>query len=141
MGTMRKLRRQCSRPKYEVEPLRKGATLPAQKMSEVLPEFAEPLLDTIDDDELFEEVINFALICWNLSFFPEHKQLAKWKAIAKKVGRAHLLSRPEIESWVWVLLERKKTLFAHDRRIVLDCKVIDEGDRRRLLVMSTPAND
>jgi hypothetical protein len=140
MGAIRKLRRQRSRPKYEVEPLRRGRTYPVKKMSEVLLEFARPMLDFVDDDELYEEVINLAVVCWNLSFLPEHEQLAKWKAITKETGRAHLFSRPEIENWVWILLERKRTFFADDRRIVADFEVIDERDRRRLLVASTLAN-
>ena len=141
MGVMRKLRRKNHKEQYWIEPLRQEHAFPVRKMSDVIPEFAEPILDTIDDDELFEEVISFAVICWNLSFLPEQQQLAQWNNFANEVGTSQLLSHTEIEDWVWILLERKRTFFADDRRIVMNYKVIDEGDHNRLLVMSTLAED
>jgi len=45
--------------------------------------------------------------------------------------------RLEVERQIRMLLERKRTLFAHERRMILDCKVIEEGGWPRLLVTST----
>jgi len=141
MGAIRKLKRQLSGPKYEVGPLRPNIPFPGRKMSEVLLEFARPMLDFVDDDELFEDVISFAIVCWNLSFFPEHEQLTEWKTLTRNVGRAHLFSDPEIENWVLILLERKKTLFANDRRIVVDHSIVEEPDQHHLYVVSALAKD
>ncbi len=141
MSVMRKLRRKNHKGQYWIEPLRQEDAFPVRKMSEVILEFAEPILDTIDGDELFQNAISFAVICWNLSFFPQQQQLAKWNEIANEMDRSHLFSRPEIENWVWILLERKRTFFEDDRRIVADYNIIDEGDHNRLLVMSTLAKD
>ena len=141
MGALRKLRRGSRHSEYAVEPLRPGGFPLGRKMSEVLLDFAEPLLNTIDNDELFEGVISFAAVCWNISFFPEKEQHAHWNKIIKKIGTPPFLTHQSIENWVWALVERKKTFFADDKRIIANFKVVDEGDSRRLFVMSTAAKD
>ena len=141
MGTMRKLRRTSHTPKDRVEPLRHKQSPLARKMSEVLLDFAEPLLDTLDDDEQFEGVISLAALCWNCSFLPPKKQRAQLNTIVNELGKSDRLMRFEIEDCTRMLLERKKALFADDKRMVVDYKVVEEEEGQRLLVMSTPAND
>jgi len=141
MGTMRKLRRKSSKEQYEVESLYPDLPVGHRKMSEVLLDFAQPLLDTVDDDIAFETAISFAAICWNASFLPEkekHKMLLK---IVDEIGKSDALTRLEVEDCAKMLLERKKDLFADDRRMILKYKVVEEGDNQRLLVMSTLAKD
>lgn len=136
MGGMRKLRRRSRGKQYEVEPLRPQKSFPARKMSEVILDFAEPLLDAIDDDELFENAIGCAVVCWNLSFLTEKKQQRQVQAMVKKLDKSDLLTRFEAEDYVRMLLERKRIFFADEKRIVVNYKVVEEGDYQRLLVMS-----
>ena len=138
---MRKLRRKNSGTQYEVEPLRPQKSFPGKKMSEVLQEFAEPLLDTPDGDEYFEGIISLAAISWNISFLPEKKQQKRLRHIVHKIGKSDPLASIDVEDCIRMLLERKKTLFADDRRMVVNFEVVDEKDGQRLLVMSTPAKD
>jgi hypothetical protein len=141
MGGIRKLRRKNHRGQYTVEPLRQEAPFSFRKISEVILDFAGPLLDMVDDDELYESVIGFAVICWNLSFLPHQEQHAMSNAISDKLGKSDLLAYPQIENWVWIMLERKRTLFADDRRFVTDYSITGEGDHHHLLVMAVLAKD
>jgi len=141
MGGIRKLRRRGRGKQYEVEPLRPQQSFPARKMSEVILDFAEPLLDAIDDDELFENAIGCAVVCWNLSFLTEKKQQRQVRTIVNKLDKSDLLTRFEAEDCVRMLLERKRVFFADEKRIVINYKIVEEGDYQRLLVMSTFAKD
>ncbi len=141
MGTMRKLRRRSRGKQYEVEPLRPQQSFHARKMSEVILDFAEPLLDALDDDELFENAINCAVACWNLSFLPEKKQQRQVRAIVNEIGKSDKLTRHEFEDCIRMLLERKRILFADEKRIVASYKVVEEEDYHHLFVMSTLAKD
>lgn len=143
MGVMRKLRRKSGGTQYKVEPLRRNKALPLRKMSEVLLDFAQPLLEDMEDNEndCFEAVLSFATICWNLSFLPENEQWVEIKNITGQLGKLDLLMRLEAGSWARALLERKKAFFANDKRMILNYKVLEEKDGQRLLVMSTPVKD
>jgi len=138
---MRKLRRKGRGRQYEVEPLRPQQSFHARKMSQVILDFAEPLLDALDDDELFENAIGCAVVCWNLSFLPEKKQQRQLRAIVNKLGKSDQLTRFEFEDCTRMLLERKRIFFADEKRIVVNYKVFEEGDDQRLLVMSAFTKD
>jgi len=138
MSTMRKLRRNIGRAQYEVEPLRRQEASFGRKMSEVILDFAEPLLESLDDEK-FESAIAFAAICWNLSFLPEQERQAQLNAMVDKLSKFDALLRIEMEDCAEILFERKRVLFANDKRIVVNYKVVEEKDEHRLLVMSTLA--
>ena len=140
MDGMRKLRRRGPGKQYEVEPLRPQQSFHARKMSEVILDFAEPLLDAIDDDELFEKAIGCAVVCWNLSFLTEIKKQRHVRAIVNKLDKSDLLTRFEAEDYVRMLLERKRILFADEKRIVINYKIVEE-DQHHLSVVSIFAKD
>jgi len=140
MGVIRKLRRKNRDTHYEVEPLRPQQSFHPRKMSEVLMDFAQPLLDIVDDAG-FKNVIILASLCWNLSFLPEQKQQKQLKIIVDELSKPDPLIRPELDAWVRKLLQRKKALFADDRRMIVNYKVVDEKDGQRLFVMSTPVKN
>ncbi|MFQ6036291.1 MAG: hypothetical protein ACE5NM_10685 [Sedimentisphaerales bacterium] len=140
MGGLRKLRRKSRKGRYEVEPLRQARALPVRKMSEVLLDFAEPFLETLTDEQ-FEAGISFAAICWNISFLPEREQRKLLRSLVDELGKSDPLARFDVEDCARMLLERRRTLFADDRRMIVNYKVIDEGDSHRLLVMSAFTKD
>jgi hypothetical protein len=140
MGGMRKLRRRSREKQYEVEPLWPQQSFRAPKLSQVILDFAEPLLDDIDD-ELFENAIDCAVVCWNLSFLPEKKQRRQLRAMVNELGKSDLLTRLEAEDCTRMLLERKRIFFADEKRIVVNYKVVEEEDHHHLFVMSTFAKD
>lgn len=140
MGTKRKLRRIGRTARNTLEPLRPEAPNSPRKLSEVLLEFAQPLLDTVGDDA-FENVISFAAICWNISFFPEPKQPRRLKRIIKQLSKSDRHMRCELSAWAKALVERKKTFFAHDKRMIFDYEVVEEQDSYHLFVMSSLAKE
>jgi hypothetical protein len=142
MGGIRKLRRRSRSTQYAVEPLRTKLPVPLRKMSDMLRDFAEPLLNTIDDDdELFEEVIGFAAICWNLSFLPENEQKQTIRSMVDKLGKSDVLKRLKVENDVQMLLERKKAFFADEKRMVVNYEIIEDKGSRHLLAMSVFTKD
>jgi hypothetical protein len=140
MGGLRKLRRKRRSAKYDVEPLRPAGNLHLRKMSEVLIDFAQPLLNEIDDDELFGRAVSFAAICWNLSFMPENEHQKFIRRMVRGFGKFGVFERLQMENWAHMLLERKKAFFAHDRRMLMDYKIIEEEHSHRLLTMSALAD-
>lgn len=141
VGALRKLRRKGRRSEYVVEPLRPGGFLPVHKMSEVILEFAEPLLNIIDDDRYFRLVIALAVLCWDISLYPQSEQQVHLNNLIEEMVRSKRLSREVWENCTRVLLDRKKTLFADDRRFIVNYKIVEEGGKERLLVMSTHAKE
>ena len=109
-------------------------------MSDVMLEFTRPLLDAIDDEGLFEHVIVFATICWNMSFLPEKEQRQHMRSLAR-VGRFNAQMRFELEQWAQMLLDRKKALYADERRMVLDFQVMEDQEDWRLFVTSSPTEE
>jgi len=141
MGGMRKLKRRTAGGQYEVEPLRPQKSFPARKMSEVLLEFAKPMLNEFDEPYAFEAIISFAALCWNVAFFPGRKQQKQLRSVVNELAKADPPMRFELEDWAKALLSRKQTCFANDRRMILGFDVLEEAGRDRLVVMSTPVND
>ena len=142
MGGLRKLRRRSRSRQYEVEPLRPQHSSHAGKMSEVILDFAEPLLNTIDDDdELFEEVISFAVICWNISFLPENEQKKTIRSLIYEMAKSDVLLRFSVKNDIQMLLERRKAFFADEKRLVVNYEIIEEEEQRRLLVTSAWTKD
>ncbi|HUU19492.1 MAG TPA: hypothetical protein VMW72_20250 [Sedimentisphaerales bacterium] len=142
MGGMRKLRRRSRGKQYEVEPLWPQQSFHAGKMSEVILDFAEPLLNAIDyNDELFEEVIRFAVICWNASFLPEKEQKQIFCSMVDGMAKSDVLLRLSVQNDIRLLLERKKAFFADDKRMLIEFEVIKEKGSCRLLAMSVLTKD
>jgi hypothetical protein len=136
MSGLRKLKRK-NIDRYEVEPLRGGLEPQAWKLSSRILFLAKPLTDEADNDQ-FEGLIALAILCWNLALLPEDEQERELRSLRKKMatGETAWLAR-DVETWARMLIDRKKTLFGDDRRIVADYKVVVEGSSRHLFV-TTP---
>jgi hypothetical protein len=140
MGGLRKLRRKgLGTHEYAVEPLRGFPGPSGNKLSAVIIELAEPLIDTLADCD-FGYAIDLAVLCWNIAILPQDEQEQQRQYIVKEMSKHYSPDiAEEIETWSKKLLERKNTLFAHDRRIVTNYTIQDEGDSHHLYVVSTLA--
>lgn len=138
MGGLRKLRRRGSGT-YQVEPLHAGSPHRGEKLSAVIIEFAKPLIDTLDDDDV-EGAIGFAVYCWNIALSPEDEQDRQRRNLVKEMTKRAPHLSGDFETWSKRLLERKNTLFAHDRRVITNYTLQDEGDSHHLVVLSTLAS-
>jgi hypothetical protein len=140
MGGLRKLRRRGLGLRHKVELLRNRDTFVGRKLSEVLLDFAGPLLDTADDD-YFETAVRFATLCWNLSFLPDGERQKELVHIINEIGGSDPLARADVEYHAMMLLKRKQEFFAKDRRFVVNFRIVEQGNDYRLLVMSAPVKD
>lgn len=99
-----------------------------EKMSEVLLEFAEPILDRSASIDAIRSALYFAMTIWNYSLLPAEKR--------SKGLLGGLTKDAWLKSAAQVLLERKAQLFADNRRMLYDLEVFKEGDRLRVNVIS-----
>jgi len=141
MGTLRKLRRTGQMATRRVEPLIDRRLLFARKMSEVLLDFAEPVLETFDHPEDFETMITLAALCWNCSFLTANEQRKSLNNVINELGKSDPITRIEVEECIRMLMERKETVFANDRRMIANFEIVEERDGSRLVVLSSLAED
>ncbi len=143
MSVLRKLRRKAHHSEYPAVPLRAGDFIPFRKMSEVILDFAEPLLGPMDNgyDEPERETLVFAILCWNLSFMSAEEQREGIEQIVNETCRSNATCRIEIENAATMLIRRKKSCFAEDRRMVLDYNFVVEGDSQQFIVASVFEGD
>jgi len=140
MGGLRKLRRRGAGG-YAVEPLHNTSQSRGRKLSAVILDYARPLIDNAGDDQ-FRIAVGIAIMCWNVALFPEDEQEEKLRFLGKEMAEMVKNAPPgfteKTQVWTRWLVERKKTLFAYDRRMVLNYTIEDRGDSHHLQVVSTP---
>jgi hypothetical protein len=109
-----------------------------EKMSEVLLDFARPLLDLSDEDEHFDKVIALAAASWNVALLPPVKQEASLEGLIDIISSSG--TRDDVQmarETVRMLLERKKRYFPDNKRFIADYQISNSRSRRNLLVAST----
>jgi hypothetical protein len=119
------------------------------KMSEVLLEFARPLLDPSGDDEHFDKAIALAAASWNAALLPAEKQEASIEGVIDKISSSGARDadtareiNANLKEIVLMLLERKRSQFPDNKRIIVDYQISSSKDQRNVLVASTlPSSD
>ncbi len=137
MSALRKLIKKGFESSQKIVPLRQKQAPLTGKMSEVLLEFAEPLLKNSSDDE-FDIIIGFASLCWNSSFLPKEKQSLTFEKYLIEVPNLDPSICCELNKKFQMLLERKQKFFINDNRIITNFTITCEGKNRRLMVLSSP---
>jgi len=105
--------------------------LVAEKMSEILPDFAKPLLSDGQTHDAIRKALGFAALAWNYSIFP----LDMRGETAEKIDS--LLRDEEVRKLWNFLLERKRRLYPENRRIILDYEIDFRETGLALNVVST----
>jgi hypothetical protein len=122
-----------------MKPPLKLPTTPANvpKLSQSLVDFAGPLLANVQTTAAFEKALALAVQLWNLGALPEAKQPeALWKLTET------LRNHPDFRLPGWVgadlaeFVERRKTIYREDRRIVSEHRVAWHKGRPQLEVVS-----
>ena len=125
--------------------------LQMRKMSEVVLEFAEPLLEDIhlmrgieNYDRAEKNIVTFSILAWNAALFPEGKrQEIKQKMIATLMpSNAPMDFAATMDRWFDRLIERKQKDYPEENRAVVDWEFSGSGGTLRLNVLSLlPSNE
>ncbi|MEW6664413.1 MAG: hypothetical protein AB1512_04225 [Thermodesulfobacteriota bacterium] len=105
------------------------------KISDVLLEFAAPLLERFEHEVPVTNIIAMAIMAWNLSLLPDedHHKFINVMAGELSLDKRGLEEMNDVMKW---LVDRKRRHFAEHRRHVVDYRVSDLGDQRQLQVVS-----
>jgi hypothetical protein len=101
-----------------------------EKMSKVLLQFAEPILDRSAPLEEIRATLFFAMTIWNYSLLSAEAR-SESKGLLREV-----MSDPWSRSVAQRLLERKAQLFSDNQRMLYDLEVSQRGDELRVNVVS-----
>jgi len=95
--------------------------LPADRirMSEVIAEFAQPLLEEAVDNKSAEVAVLMAVACWNVAMMPEDEQEKMIKEVIFKTSATKEEAKIA-ESVARMLVVRKKELFPHIKKFVVE---------------------
>jgi hypothetical protein len=107
-----------------------------EKMSKVIQDFAEPLLEQGSSGEEYRAAFGIAIIAWNLSLLPEAAREQKLtQSIRPELG-------PQGEAILVTMVQRKLALYPDIQRQILDFELTPMGgDEFHLDVMSSPPLD
>lgn len=141
---IRKLRRQARR-EWQANPI-KGAwaqkyqkkhpdsllvsSAGTEKMSEVIEDFAQPLLEGVDSETEMHKALGFAIIAWNYS-------LAQGAGTELEPKLQALLRDPVLREVFDRLVARKQDLYPDNQRVVLDYQLFTRAGKFQFNVIST----
>jgi len=114
------------------------------KMSEIIIDYARPLLNAAKNDEEQKKALSIAIAIWNLSLYPKEMQseyIGKITEIMTASRKDSRLSENEKEVLNF-LMERKKTFFPEIKRLILDYEYVETPKGFHINVVSnTLKND
>lgn len=104
-------------------------------MSEVLLDFAAPLLERCEPEIPAKNLMGVAIFAWNLSLIPEEEHGG---FLDEMVGELSLDAEgvkvmKDVTKW---LVDRKRKHFAEHKRYIVDYRLSELDDRRELQVVS-----
>ena len=105
-------------------------------MSEVILDFAEPLLNHATDLNSKKVAISTAILCWNIYLMPEKKRQEEIGKVADNLFKTGM-DRKIFEDMASMLFERKRTFFPDINKVIVSYEVLESGDSLRLNVAST----
>jgi hypothetical protein len=104
------------------------------KMSEVLEKFVDPYLDFAQNRSQREKLFSIAVIAWNLALMPENE---RQQIIEQGTTGNDPLARQDTREFIDELIARKQTLFAENKRYIVEFQLQDTGKTLHLSVAST----
>ncbi|MCT7968404.1 hypothetical protein NG799_19020 [Laspinema sp. D1] len=111
------------------------------KMSEVLEEFVEPYLSSIETPVERKKLFEVAVVAWNLSLMPETvRQTMIDKLIQESMEGADPWIKQDMRKMIDELIARKQKFFTQHKRYVIDFQLEDTGSGFHLSVASTLSN-
>jgi|GEM_PF-1435665 len=111
-----------------------------EKMSEVLLDFAEPLIDKCKDDKAFYNALQICAIAWNSSFLsPEERNKLIDESFNKYINDNE--DREIAKEILSKMLERKQKKFPDIKRMIMDFQISYKDGQQHLFVTSSLKNE
>ena len=108
------------------------------KMSEVILDFAKPLLDECEDEESEKKAIGLAILIWNMSLFPKKSRDKEIEKLCSGLSPSEDANDfAALLNYVNILLERKAEYYPDNKRAIVNYQMSGSGKNRRLDVAST----
>lgn len=108
-----------------------------EKMSEVIGNFAEPLLTDCKSDNDIKNAIQFAVVVWNLTMFPEDEQDKRIQELVVTLSTPDNIDQiNQATLYINSFINRKKEMFPHIQRVVIDYQFSGTGSNIRLNIVS-----
>jgi hypothetical protein len=105
-----------------------------KKMSVVLLDFMEPLLEFWETEEELNNMLQFGVSAWNAALLPP-QELAE--CISKTLEGIPFLQRWRMKAAFMKMVSRKQQLFADNRRMIIDYHLRITRDGPHVSVVST----
>jgi hypothetical protein len=106
-----------------------------EAMSQVVLDFAAPLLETCTDEASERKAISLAIYIWNIAMLPEPKCR---HTLETYLGQCQNTMRPEelktLSDLINQLVQIRRTRFAHNRNKITNCTFGDYGADRHIEV-------
>jgi len=131
--TLTRMKRQIvERYGFEHEVVRDSAL---EKMSDILVEYGEPLLETIDTDDKaeYEKGIMMAIMFWNCAIMQD---TPKGRREVEKTLKP-MMRDAESKSVVKYMLNRKREMFPENNRIMMNYELSETPDGLHLSIVSS----
>jgi hypothetical protein len=106
------------------------------KMSVVLLDFMEPILEYGKSDDELNNLLKMATAAWNAALFPPN---TLEKCISEMFAGIPFWQRWRMKAAFMKMVRRKQELFADNRRMIIDYQLRSTKDGPRVSVVSTPA--
>jgi len=110
----------------------------ANKLSAVILEYAEPLIDVADGSEVEERAIRISITLWNASLLPKQKALEAIEPALDDMAKGDQLLKSEFHMMFEMMYNRKQSLFSDDKRFIVDYTLEENDEGFYLQVASTP---
>jgi len=139
-------RRKAMKRKADVRSKSQGNTQPQhpleyvseRKLSEVVLEFAEPLINVVEGTEGEEKAIRMSVTLWNSSLLPKQKALEVIKPALDDLANGDQTLTSEFHSMFDMMYDRKQNYFSTDNRFIVDYSLEKNSEGFYLQVASTP---
>ena len=109
-----------------------------EKMSDVITEWAEPLLGPLEDAPLssFRSALTVTMLIWNAATAHDGSAAEVAAEVLEVLGGAGGPIPPGMDALIAHLVESRRTTYGSDPRVVLRVEAEDVGEDRRLRVVS-----
>ncbi|MEW6738156.1 MAG: hypothetical protein AB1489_43180, partial [Acidobacteriota bacterium] len=123
--------------KREIEEMEKYVSVMEYpfKMSDVIMDFAQPLLEGAETDDEMRGALSFAIIAWNASFLSEEKRKDIIGQLVKESNSSE--EAAEMLELVNELIAHKQMYYAEINRMIVSYEITGFGASLRLSVAST----